>query len=360
MFRLPWQSQKPEELQNMSRLNTALWNGLHCLLLLPLLAMFACSSPNTDAPGYGNVHIPAYLLTHAAEANAEFNSCKTCHREDLQGTSTETNCLTCHDEGPSFKIHDMPYSGADLHGTPAKNNMLKCLSCHGTSPNSFDGGILSDPELYNNPAGNCSAAECHPAAGAHPTNWSETDASTNGYRSTHVNATNTAENCSICHDYTEGRTAPNPSAPSCYSAQFTNADGTTSSCHPGGGISAPHIIPYVSPQSHGTDAKADLAACQECHGTPGTILFNGGTAFTSCSTAECHPDAGAHPTNWDETGTSTNGYQSSHRNSGNRSTSCSICHDYTAGRAAPNPSAPSCFASSFTNSDGITSGCHDD
>jgi hypothetical protein len=342
----------------MSRLNRNIWNWRHCLMLLPWVFIAACSSSNAKAPAQGKTHDSDYLLIHAAEANADLNRCTTCHRDDFKGTGPETSCLTCHDQAPSFTIHDLPYSDAALHGTAAGNNMLKCLSCHGTLPNNFDGGILADPALYNNPKGNCSAAECHPAAGAHPTNWVETDSSTNGYRSTHINVSFLYANCSICHDYTEGRTAPNPSAPSCFSAQFTNADGSTSSCHPGGGVSSPHVIPYTAPDSHGADAKADLAACQECHGIPGTIQFNGGKSLTSCSTDLCHPDAGAHPTNWVETDSSTNGYRSTHTNAGNRSSSCSICHDYTEGRTAPNPSAPSCFSAQFTNADGSTSSCH--
>lgn len=40
--------------------------------------------------------------------------------------------------------------------------------------------------------------------------------------------------CSICHDFTQGRPTPDPAAPSCFSANFTNADGSTNECHPGG------------------------------------------------------------------------------------------------------------------------------
>jgi hypothetical protein len=326
------------------------------MMLLPCALLFACSTPNSQAPSQGKSHVANYLVLHSADAKTDFTRCTVCHGSDYKGSGNAPSCLTCHEQGPPFTVHSLPYADPSLHGAAAKSGMLKCQACHGTAPNKFDGGIMADPAIYNNQAGNCS--QCHPAAGAHPTNWIETDTSTNGYRSTHVTVSFLSANCNICHDYIQGRTAPNPKAPSCFSAQFTNADGTTTSCHAGGFTTPPHVIPYTSPQMHGTNAKSDLSACQECHGTPGTTKFDGGIAFTRCSTSECHPAASAHPTNWLETDASTNGYQSTHINAGNRSSSCALCHDYTQGRTAPNPKAPSCFSAQFTNADGTTSSCH--
>jgi hypothetical protein len=337
---------------NMNRLTLRIW-----LALLPWIFIAACSKSNASAPLQGMTHEPDFMIVHSTEARADLDGCTSCHGADFQGSGRATNCLTCHDQGPSFAIHALPYKSPGLHGTAARDNMIKCLNCHGTAPNKFDGGIMADPALYNNPAGKCSATECHPAAGAHPTNWIETDDSTNGHRSTHATVSFLSANCNICHDYTQGRTGPNPSAPSCFSAKFTNADGITTSCHAGGIISPPHALPYTAPGAHGAGAKVDLSACQECHGTPGTTKFDGGIAFTRCSTAQCHPAAGAHPTNWLETDASTNGYRSTHINAGN-SSSCTICHDYTKGRTAPNPAAPSCFSTQFLNADGTTFTCH--
>jgi hypothetical protein len=337
----------------MNRLTLQTW-----LMLLPWIFIAACSKSNADAPVQGMTHESDYLVVHSTEARANLNGCTSCHGTDFKGSGRAADCLTCHDQGPSFAIHAMPYESADLHGVVARDNMSKCLSCHGTKPNKFDGGIMADPAIYNNPSGDCSAAECHPAAGAHPTNWIETDSSTNGHLSTHSRASFLSANCNICHDYTQGRTGPDPSAPSCFSAQFLNADGTTTSCHSGGIISPSHEIPYTTPAAHGAAAKMDLGSCQECHGIPNTTNFYGGIAFTRCSTVLCHPAAGAHPTNWIETDTFTNSYRSTHINAGNRSSSCAICHDYTQGRTAPNPGAPSCFSTQFFNADGITSSCH--
>jgi hypothetical protein len=148
-----------------------------------------------------------------------------------------------------------------------------------------------------------------------------------------------------------------PGAPSCYSLTFTNADGSKTGCHPSGPGKV-HEPNYAEAGLHGPDAKNNLAFCQECHGTPGTIDFDGGITSTSCSDPACHPDARAHPTNWEGGNDPTPDYRSSHRNAGNQINSCSICHDFTRGRPAPDPAAPSCFAANFTNADGSFNECH--
>ena len=344
----------------MPRLKFISYNKSYFMLFLFCTLVLACSNPNTDAPDQGSTHAFDYVLVHASEANDDLEQCTICHRDDFRGAGPETDCLACHDQTAIFEIHDVPYLDPGDHGADAKNNMDKCLNCHGTLPNDFDGGILTDVNLFNLPNTNCSSSDCHSDAGAHPTDWIEADTSTSGYRSTHTNAVRQNTNCILCHDYILGRSAPNRRAPSCFSDSFTNGNGSTSGCHPGGGVGATHAIPYTAPQAHGTDAKADLSACQECHGTPGKTSFDGGVAVTSCATSKCHPDAGAHPTRWQGNNDNTSSYRSTHRNAGNRSTSCSICHDYNSGRTPPNPSAPSCFTGSFRNSDGVTTACHDD
>jgi predicted CxxxxCH...CXXCH cytochrome family protein len=159
----------------------------------------------------------------------------------------------------------------------------------------------------------------------------------------------------MCHQVTVDGPQPNNDAPSCFSASFTNSDGSTTGCHASGPSSA-HDLPYDTPDLHGADAKADLAACQTCHGTPGTTNFDGGTSGTSC--ADCHTAAGAHPTRWQGSNDNSTDYVSSHRDAGKQSTTCTICHDVVEGNPAPNADAPSCYSSTFTNADGSTTGCH--
>jgi predicted CxxxxCH...CXXCH cytochrome family protein len=117
-------------------------------------------------------------------------------------------------------------------------------------------------------------------------------------------------------------------------------------CH--GNAQAPHALGAIwtlatSSAFHGLEAKKDLAACQACHGTPGTSKFDGGSAKTKCTT--CHTAAKAHPTIWNKASQVVfPGFVPSHRNAGKMDTNCNICHDYTKGRVPPEPAAPSCFS----------------
>jgi len=133
-------------------------------------------------------------------------------------------------------------------------------------------------------------------------------------------------------------------------------------CH--GQDAAPHALgdTWRNPTSaafHGLEAKKNLAACQSCHGTAGTTLFDGGSASTKCSAAGCHATAKAHPATWYPAPVTTfPGYVASHRDSTNQSTACAICHDYTLGRAAPDNTAPSCFSASRANAEHAAVTCH--
>ena len=307
--------------------------------------------------GYDSSH-------RTASAEAIRTSCVLCHKTDGPGTGplpdapscfstgfTNSDGITsgCHSGGFETAPHDLPYTAASSHGAAAKADLGACQSCHGIpGTTQFNGGSA---------ATGCAAASCHPAAGAHPTRWQGSNDNTPSYNSTHRTAGSTSTACAICHNVIADAPGPQPDAPSCYTANFTNSDGVASACH-AGGPSAPHAIPYTDAALHGPDAKADLKACQVCHGTPGTIRFDGGSASTGCSATGCHPAAGAHPTRWQGANDITPAYASTHRNAGQQNTNCSICHDFTSGRTAPDPDAPSCFSANFTNADGSTTGCH--
>ncbi len=323
-----------------------------------IMYLGGCSTSNTDAPRTDQTHPPRYILSHEAEADADLYRCKSCHGLDLSGNGNPVpGCFSCHDSGPPFSIHPLPYTDAADHGPAARVNQLLCRGCHGKSLNNFAGGIVADPKIFNNPAGSCSSAQCHPDARAHPTNWQGDNDPTVDYESSHRTAGSTDVACAVCHNVAADAPGTHPDAPSCFSASFTNADGSATGCH-AGGPGAPHAVPFTDAALHGPEARADIAACQQCHGTPGTIQFNGGTAATSCSTALCHSAADAHPTNWQGTNDGTVDYLSSHRNALKQNTTCTICHDFTEGRTAPNSAAPSCFTAGFTNDDGSTTGCH--
>jgi len=390
-------------------------------LLVLVLITVSCSDQraNTREP-----HPPDYFTRHGSEATADANSCRVCHGIDFDGNGDAISCFDCHLEGAPFVIHPadwtdvlvdhelfamtlswtscaasschggdlrggltgpscfetagchpgggeppaphvLPHTDAADHGPAAKADQFYCRNCHGQPQNIFDGGFVSDPAILNKPSGDCSDAACHPDAEAHPTNWEGTTDDTDpAYDSSHQGISEDTENtsCALCHKTTGTGSGPFPGAPSCFSANFTNANGVTSGCHPAG-VRAPHEVPYAAAALHGPAAKNNLAYCQECHGIPTTIAFDSGFASPGCSEdPACHPDARAHPTNWQGQNDPTPDYRSSHRNAGNQINACPICHDYTRGRPAPDPDAvdASCYTARFTNADGSNNECHSD
>lgn len=326
---------------------------------LGCLMVAACSEPNTEAPPPDRVHVAKYILEHADDANVDLDQCKTCHGSRLSGGSQAISCFGCHENSLPFSLHAVPYTDPDAHGAAARNDQARCFGCHGSLLNLFDGGILSDPALFNIASANCSANVCHPDAGSHPTRWQGSNDNTPDYDSSHrtVSQNTIDDGCALCHQVTANGPQPRNDAPSCFSANFTNSDGSATGCH-ANGPGPVHEMPYDAADLHGADAKADLAACQSCHGTPGTTSFAGGTSDISCM--DCHSAAGAHPTRWQGSNDITADYVSTHRNAGKQSTACAICHDVVEGNPAPNPDAPSCFSDTFTNADGSTTGCHAD
>jgi predicted CxxxxCH...CXXCH cytochrome family protein len=340
------------------------WSALLILLLLMIYAN-GCSSAESGAPSTNEAHPQRYIMLHAAEANADLPDCRICHGMDFSGNKSPIiSCFSCHDGGPPFSVHPIPFTDPWHHGPAAKEKMILCRGCHGKALNNFNGGIVSDPNLFNNPAGSCSSADCHPTARAHPTSWQGANGiltQSSAYDSSHrtIKLETVTESCILCHKTDGPGSGALPGAPSCFSANFTNTDGITSGCHASGpGYAAPHDIPFIEAASHGPEAKADLAFCQQCHGTPGTIQFDGGIAPTACSSIDCHAAPRAHPTGWQGSNDSSADYLSSHRTAGSLDNTCAICHNVEADAPGPHPQAPSCFTAGFTNADGSTSGCH--
>jgi predicted CxxxxCH...CXXCH cytochrome family protein len=326
-------------------------------ILLPALS--ACSSSNNQAPDAGQVHRKDYLVYHAFDADKDLSGCKSCHGTNLAGKNKAASCLTCHPDGEPITTHVHPFSDPSRHGEVARSKLRECFICHGSAPNRFDGGFLSDPAMFNAAGANCSATGCHSEAGAHPTRWQGLNDNTSDYRSSHrgVSQSTIETGCSMCHQVTEDGPQPRNDAPSCLSGSMTYDDGTVIGCHAGGPASS-HDLPYDTPELHGEKAKADMAACQTCHGTPGTIYFDGGTTGLSC--AACHPEAGAHPALWQGDNDDTLDYMSSHRvvSQNTIETGCAICHQVVAEGPQPHNEAPSCLSASITYGDGSTIGCH--
>lgn len=295
-----------------------------------------CYGCHADSPA-GNVNNPHRPPTPAASGTAP--GC-------FNGTMCHNAAAAPHTSGAAWLS-----AGTGFHGTDAKADLTYCQGCHGAVGTiNFNGG--SAPTA-------CSS--CHTAAKAHPTDW-QGSRTINGAAISHRTSGNRDVACAICHKTTGAGAGPNPSAPSCFSASFTNASGQARSCHSGGPGSAPHALAatWLDPATggssfHGTTAKADLLYCQTCHGTSPRSFAGGTGASTACTT--CHTTAEAHPTDWQGVRAISTA-SITHRTSANRTAACGICHKVTASGAGPNPSAPSCFSANYTNGSGQARGCH--
>ena len=341
------------------------WDLRHSALSLILLVAFAgiagCGNDNSpdvmvSPPGWvvvpsGGQH--AKSATRDYIANSESIPCKECHGADLSGGTSKVSCF-----GNPSGCHHGPVTGwvgtppaAQEHGAAAKkapgnSGFASCQICHGSN---FTGSTFV-PTCLN-------AAACHDTGVASPhapKPWRRAP-----YTHTDTVEAGNAPVCYQCHAYTGTANPNNPHVPPTPAPTGTApgcSNGTM--CH-NQAATAPHITGSTWLNAgtgfHGTDAKSDLTNCQGCHGTPGTINFNGGSAPTACST--CHTASKAHPTDWQGLRT-INGVTITHRTSGNRDVACAICHNTNGPGTEPNPSAPSCFSASFTNALGQARSCH--
>ena len=328
---------------------------LPLILLVALAGIAGCANDDSpdvmvSPPGWvvvpsGGQHATSATLTYIA--NGGTSSCAECHGADLSGGTSKVSCF-----GNPAGCHHGPVAGwvaappaAQSHGVAAKkapgsSGFASCQVCHGNNYSDTAGG----PTCLNN-------AACHGAGVVSPharKPW-------RGSPYTHINAN--AENAPVCVRCHFPGSPNNPANHPATPAAAGTPPGCFNStlCH--GPTTAPHAVGTAwrdpNPQFHGLTAKQDISFCQGCHGTPGTTLFNGGTAPTSCQTSTCHAQAKAHPTPWHQAPQPFPAYVASHRDSGNRSAACAICHAVDGPGTGPDPNAPSCFSVSFG---GIT--CH--
>lgn len=326
----------------MTNKHRAAWPA--AIAILVALALSGCSTTAENSglslvDASGN-HPAGFVSTHPSivRAPADAAQCQPCHGDGLTGGIANVSCFSAS-RGATGCHHDaVPnWSSPDVHGAEAKkprvsSGFASCQVCHGVDFDVVINGF--------------SCPDCHGPQAPHPSGpWR--DGIPNNTDHTAGMSQANAPVCGRCHfnESGAGSHAPVDPPPGSNPGCFNNT-----LCH---GAVAPHPTDgtFLPPSSHGATAKQDLSFCQECHGTPGTILFEGGVSVVKCS--DCHLGAKAHPTDWQGSGTY------SHRTSGNRSTACTICHDgEVLGRPAPNPDAPSCFSAGFTNDDGQTRSCH--
>lgn len=302
---------------------------------------------------YGNYHPAGWMGTHGGQAVAGLSACTKCHEMSvLRVGSGIPTCLTtgCHHQAtPGWADPGVHGLRAKLSPASSGGSLVSCQLCHGKD---FSGG----------PAANA-CVTCHGVAAPHPVKPWRTSAGS-PWTHTTTDPVNAAV-CAQCHFAGSPNNPPGHPAspapagtqPGCYNATLCHAD-----------AGAPHALGAIwkdptSAAFHGIEAKKDLKYCQSCHGTPGTTLFDGGTAATACSS--CHSKttgAGAHSTTWWNNPVQTfPGYVPGHRNATNglsTSGSCVVCHAVTKTSTSTLPAAPSCYSANFANSEHAAVGCH--
>lgn len=361
------------------------------LIALTLLG-FGCADQNSSSASPGAVHPADWGRTHADQAQ-DLRGCQGCHGLDFTGGSSGVSCFDCHASGPPFVLHPAGWvnviqdhqafaltqswttcsaaachgpilaggsagpscfnlsaschatTGGDpgaphpasftdpaVHGPLAKANQFFCRNCHGRPQNNFDGGFVADLPGVTPINANGACSLCHPAAKAHPTNWQGSNDADPTYAASHRGIDQTAQgkSCSLCHLTTGPGASPVAAAPSCFSSGHTNGDGSTTTCHANGPLTAPHAVDgsYRAAAAHGAAAKQDLTACQACHATPNNSgpgsnpRFNAaiGSLANGCET--CHPAFYAHPGTW----AGPNPGTAFHYQAGNVDNACTLCH----------------------------------
>lgn len=310
--------------------------GVALFLALLLAVLTAGCQGNA---GLGSHHPTGWVGVHPGQALAGVGQCTLCHEMNLLRVGSGIpNCLSsaCHHGSVTG------YAQPDQHGARAKlwpdasgGGLASCQLCHGLD---FQGGRAQ-----------VACTSCHGVPAPHPARpWA-----TEGGVDHCTTAPASAPVCAQCH---RAGSALNPAGFPATPAPAGTAPGCFNNtlCH--GTEVAPHARGAVwtdatSPAFHGLQARQDLVRCQYCHGTPGTTSFAGGAAPTSCSA--CHTGAGAHSTRWAPAPAPFPGYVPSHRTALNQDRACPVCHDYTRGRSAPAPAAPSCYSARYNGA-----GCH--
>ncbi len=288
--------------------------------------------------GNGGVHPSGWIASHPGSALAGLNDCKACHGAQLAGGPfSEPSCFTAachHNTRPGYALAGSHGLRAKLAQGPSGGGLASCQACHGTA---FAAGLTASDGTTK------ACTTCHGVAAPHPAKpWH------NATGSNH--ATTDATNAPVCAQCHYPGAVANPAGHPATPAPAGTAPGCFNNtlCH---GVEAvPHALGAVwtaatSAAFHGIVAKRDLAYCQSCHGNAGSTGFEGGAAATTkCSS--CHVQARAHADRWYQAPGAFPSYVASHRDAGNRSVACALCHDNTKGRTAPDATAPSCFSAS--------------
>ncbi|MEJ2526378.1 MAG: hypothetical protein P8Y73_12570 [Desulfuromonadales bacterium] len=228
---------------------------------IPILLMAALI---LGACSSGNSDAPADTNAHPADW-------LVMHSTEALASPNYADCKACH--------------GNDLQGS---GEVVSCYSCHAYNPT--------------------------PPFVVHPPTWVDAYFDHRGYA-----AINGFTSCTSCH----GRDLRGQQTiPGCFTASF---DGL--SCHAEGPGEVPHPLDgsYLNGALHGPIAKADLTACQTCHGQTGgpgsNPRFNVGIESAGGNGCEsCHGVNYAHPQAW------AGPNSTFHYSAGNIQNACTLCH----------------------------------
>ena len=215
-------------------------------------------------------------------------------------------CASNNSSAPSEE-EAHPAGWLAVHGSAAaaSSGYTDCTGCHGADLKGSGKAV------------NC--FECHsfntaPPFSIHPASWSDPYLNHRIYA-----ASNGTESCKACHGQDLHGADP---APSCFSA---SVDGR--SCHASGPSAVPHPLDgsFLNPANHGPVAKADLTACQPCHGQDGgpgsNPRFNIGIQAAGGQGCEgCHGQNLAHPAHW------AGPNNTFHYSAGSIQKACVLCH----------------------------------
>lgn len=362
-----------------------------------------CHGVFGHSTGWSSPDVHGASAKAIASGNTGFKSCAQCHGSGFDGGIAEQTCLSasyCHSAAAPHPPKPWRTAGGVTHSTTDTSNADQCATCHTGGQNSdlkpVPGALIGISGCYNNTL-------CHGQIG-HPAGWR--DPAAHGAQAKKAPTPSSGfSSCQVCHGasfvsgsattcfkgigcHGFGIASPHPHKPwfsrtggLTHTTTDTGNVGTCAICHTAGAnstIKPPfpatntlagcfnntlchfHQIPYapsatIPPSLHGGEAKKDLSICQACHGIPGTTSFGGiiladGSSTIACSS--CHTKARAHPTDWQGSGTY------SHRDAGNKSVACALCHAVSQGATSPLPAAPNCFSATFTNALGQARTCH--
>jgi predicted CxxxxCH...CXXCH cytochrome family protein len=285
--------------------STVSWTKIFCMLVA-CCALLGCSAANDQAPALGSdsKHPDGWRTAHRRAYQQNRDQCFECHGTDLKGGITKVDCFNqaalgqCHanGHGPRNVPHELPFTAGSLHGPAAKNDLVYCQSCHGTS-----GGPGGNPR-FNVPLGALlnGCEDCHKPFTAHP----PLSGSTSGW-SGHSSAGSMGSNCTLCHGVDlSGSGGVGPGCNSCHTGLNTGAIPTVGAC------TSCHAKPPVTGNHTKHNALVGVAdVCGTCHDGVGnnTAKHNNGikeVAFAaaynaksgtatrnvdgSCSNVSCH------------------------------------------------------------------------